>query len=112
MSFSVAVGDTIPTPPPPTAESDTLQVEEPEEEEEIIEISIWTYDRSAGFDVAETDSTMRWINMLNLTDRFARKSGGITYRTGTLGRMDGVDYHTYETRHFQAEVNGLQINDP
>ncbi len=112
MTFSVAAGDTIPTPPPPPAESDTLQAAEPEEEEEVIVISIWTYDGSAGFDVAETDSTLRWVNMLNLTDRFARKRGGITYRTGTLGRMDGVDYHTYETRHFKAEVNGLQINDP
>lgn len=112
MSFTVAAGDTIPTPPPPPAESDTLQVEEPEEEEEIIEISIWTYDNSAGFDVAETDSTLRWIHMLNLIDRFAEKKGGITYRLGTIGRKDGIDYHTYETRHFNAEVNGLQINDP
>lgn len=113
MSFTMAAGDTIPTPPPPAViMSDSLQIGEPEEEEEIIEISIWTYDGSAGFDVAETDSTLRWVNMLNLTDRFSRKRGGITYRTGTLGRMDGVDYHSYETRYFSAEVNGLQINDP
>ncbi len=116
MSFSVAVGDTIPTPPPP-AEPDTLQPgqpppEEPEEEEEVVEIFVWNYDGYAGFETSESDSTLRWVNMLNLTDRFARRRGGITYRTGTLGRMDWVDYHSYESRHFSAEVNGLQINDP
>lgn len=118
FSFSVAVGDTIPTPPPPEAPADTVLVpieldeEEVEEEEEIIEVAIWEYEHSPGFSVGETDSTMRWVNVLNLADRFSRKKGGITYRTGTIGRMDAVNQHAFESRHFRTEVNGLQINDP
>ena len=114
--FSFAVQDTI----PPDLGTDILdpemglgQVEfEETEEDTVIIIHIWNYESETAFDLSETDSTLRWINMLNLTDRFAKHPAGITYRTGIQSRPDGVDFHTFENRHFRAEMNGLQLNDP
>jgi len=120
--FAVAVQDTTQETSPAdsisfdTAGIDTLQsmmpqAEEPEEEEPVI-IQVWTYERQPGYETQETDSTLRWVNTLSLTQRFYRYPGAFTYRTGTLGRMDGIQMHTYENRHFQTELDGLDINDP
>ena len=122
MLFAVAVQDTTQETSPAdsisleTAGLDTLQsmmqqAEEPEEEEPVI-IRVWTYDNMPGYETQETDSTLRWVNTLSLTQRFYRYPGAFTYRTGTLGRMDGIQMHTYENRHFQTELDGLHINDP
>lgn len=121
-SLSLALQDTIPPErgvediAADTVLADTSQPQmvniEQAESEEIIPVYVWEYDFRPDHIVSETDSTLRWVNILNLTDRFARRKGGMTYRTGTTGRLDGVDFHTYENRHFEAEMNGLILNDP
>jgi len=73
---------------------------------------VWTYRVPQGFEVGETDSTMRWTKLLNLFDRFHQEKGAITYRTGTVGRMDGVELHAFETHHLNLEMEGLNLNDP
>lgn len=88
------------------------QQEEAEDEEEPLIVQIWRYKNLPGFNTTETDSTLRWINTLSLTQRFYRYPGAFTYRTGSLGRMDAVQIHTFENRHFETELDGLQINDP
>ncbi len=75
-------------------------------------VHIWKYDISDRYVLAESDSTLRWINMLNMADRFHQERGAITYRMGTVGRMDGVELHAFETRHMNLEMEGLQLNDP
>lgn len=75
-------------------------------------VHIWKYDISDRYELAETDSTLRWINMLNMADRFHRERGAITYRMGTVGRMDGVELHAFDTGHMNLEMEGLQMNDP
>lgn len=115
--------DTVPLANPPdtllleTIEPDTLIADdpgepEPDEPEELIYIHIWNYEDRAGFTTQVTDSTLRWTQKLNLTQNFYHRPGAITYRTGTLGRKDGIDHHSFENRHFEAELNGLRINDP
>ena len=86
------------------------QQEEQEPKPERVEI--WTYESMPGYETIETDSTLRWINTLSMAQRFYRYPGAFTYRLGTLGRMDGVNMHTFETRHFSAELDGLDITDP
>lgn len=125
LLFSVAVQDTTEETSPAdsisfdTAGIDTVQsmmqqqaAMNQEEEDEPVIIQVWTYEKQPGFETQETDSTLRWVNTLSLTQRFYRYPGAFTYRTGTLGRMDGIQMHTYENRHFQTELDGLQINDP
>lgn len=75
-------------------------------------VHIWTYKLSDRYELAETDSTLRWVNMLNMADRFHQQRGAITYRMGTVGRMDGVELHAFETGHMNLELEGLQLNDP
>ena len=101
-----AVNDTI-----PPAQADTTAIEEPEPEEPDT-VYVWTYKNSPGMSVSETDSTLRWVNQVNLFDRFYDERGAITYRLGTSGRMDGIEYHSYETRHMNVEMEGLRLNDP
>lgn len=75
-------------------------------------VHIWNYSISDRYEIAETDSTLRWVNMLNMADRFHQERGAITNRMGTVGRMDGVELHAFETRHMNLEMEGLQLNDP
>lgn len=105
-----ALNDTIPDEAVP----DTLRRVEPpvREEEKLIPIEFWQYQFSPSMDKAESDSTLRWINMVNLFDRFHGAPGAITYRLGTTGRPDALDLHGYETRHLQVELEGLRLNDP
>ncbi len=105
--------DTIPQP----VENDTipLQTFEPVEEPEEVRqdtVHVWRYHTHSSFETAETDSTLRWVNMLNLFDRFHRQRGAVTYRMGTVGRMDGLELHAFESRHLGLEMEGMNINDP
>ena len=126
-AFAFSLQDTIPPPTqvdtllqpvsvdtiPSAAEADTTLIEEPEPEEQKPDtVYVWEYDLHHTMDVAETDSTLRWVNMVNLFDRFHGAKGAITYRTGTAGRPDGLDLHTYESRHLNMEMEGVSINDP
>ncbi|MCC5906128.1 MAG: hypothetical protein JJU13_07985 [Balneolaceae bacterium] len=102
-----AQNDTIPEGMQP----DPDLTEEPEEELSDT-VHVWTYSSPDGFDLAETDSTMRWVSLLNLFDRFHQERGAITYRMGTVGRMDGLELHAYESRHQNLEMEGMKLNDP
>lgn len=126
MLFSIALQDTIPpalqdtipepavndTIPDSTATDSTLFQEDEPEEETPDTVHIWKYKNPVTFDVAETDSTLRWVNMVNPVDRYYRNRGAITYRTGITGRPDGLELHSFETRHMNVQMEGMIINDP
>jgi len=109
--------DTLPDPTaqdtiPELMPLDTTQIEQEPEEVALDTIQVWNYRFAESLKIAETDSTLRWVNMVNLFDRFYREKGAITYRLGTIGRIDAMDLHGYETRHFNLEMEGLILNDP
>lgn len=118
--------DTLPPPQPfetlpDTVQADTItvipedftdRISEESEEERIDTVEVWRYQFSESFSVAETDSSLRWRQRINLFDRYHQEKGAITYRMGTKGRMDAMDLHAYETRHINLELHGLQLNDP
>lgn len=93
---------------------DYLTLKEVQDPDSVVvdTIEIWQYRFAAGFEEGETDSTLRWKNYLNLFDRFYQERGAVTYRMGTVGRMDGMELHGYETRHLNLEMEGLAMNDP
>jgi hypothetical protein len=103
-----ALQDTIPE----TAEADTTRFEEEPEVVTLDTMSIWNYRFAGSLSNAETDSSLRWVNMVNLFDRYYQQRGAITYRMGTVGRMDAMDFHGYETRHLNLEMEGLTLNNP
>ncbi|MEX2586004.1 MAG: putative porin [Balneolaceae bacterium] len=84
----------------------------PPEEESYLEIAIWPDDSSPGFDVAETDSTLRWFMALDWNERLYRQPGTITYRPGQLGHPTGLDLYGFENRHHRLMVNELDVTDP
>lgn len=125
MLFQVGVPDTVQTDTlsqpavqdtiPATMEADTtsLGTADGEMDEVVTDtVKIWNYSFADGFEISESDSTLRWSRLLNLFDRFHMERGAITYRMGTTGRMDGIDFHTFETRHMNLEMEGLVLNDP
>lgn len=75
-------------------------------------VHVWNYAMQEGFEIAESDSTLRWIQLVNLFDRFYPQRGAITYRMGTKGRMDAIELHAFESRHMNLEMEGLRLNDP
>ena len=126
MVFQVQTADTVraDTLLQPT-EQDTLPMQaapdttrfgqaDPDDVDDVLRdtVRVWEYRFEDTFDTAETDSTLRWARVINLFDRFYQQRGAITYRMGTKGRMDGMDLHTYETRHLNLELEGMILNDP
>lgn len=82
--------------------------------EEIIPdtVFVWEYEPLAGTTVAESDSTLRWLGYLNLAERFYREKGAQTYRQGTVGRVDGLEIYSYNTRDIKLTMEGLVLNSP
>ena len=110
-----AFQDTLNTSFPDTLNpvtADTLNAQSEPEEEPLVPISFWRYSAPPAFDTAETDSTIRWISMVNFFDRYFTEKGVITYRLGTTGRPDAMEMKAFETRHLQLEMEGLVQNDP
>lgn len=91
--------------------SQALQQEETEEQIPDT-VYVWNQKFPESFEMSETDSTLRWINMLNLFDKFHKEKGAITSRMGTVARMDAAILHAYSTRHLNLEMEGLNYNDP
>lgn len=73
-------------------------------------VFIWEYANRPGFAVSETDSTLRWVQLLNLFDSYYERPGVITYRTGLAGRKDALDMHAYDTGDMSTELEGLMMN--
>ncbi|MEX2346109.1 MAG: putative porin [Balneolaceae bacterium] len=110
--------DTIPPAVPDSARPDTILPGAPpganysqQTQQEVLTdtVEVWNYRVPEGFEIGETDSTLRWTNLLNLFDRFHQKRGAITNRAGTVGRMDGLALHSFESRHLSLEMEGLDI---
>lgn len=130
MDFS-ALQDTIPakipadsliqqllTPPAPRLPEFSVYIPVTQEITETTEneipdtVYIWKYDTPTTLKSVETDSTLRWLNYVNMADRFYRERGAVTYRQGTVGRMDGVEIFTYESRHIDLQMEDMRMNTP
>lgn len=106
---------TPPTPRLPEFSTFTPVVQEQEEAptEEIPDtVHVWKYDTPTTLQTVETDSTLRWLNYVNMADRFYREKGAATYRLGTVGRMDAIELYAYESRHFDLQMEDMRINTP
>ncbi|MEX0994094.1 MAG: hypothetical protein WD599_01115, partial [Balneolaceae bacterium] len=100
-----------------SAPSDTTGIpqqsgQEEKDEEEVVVVPMWPNPDPPGFEVVETDSTLRWFMALDRTQRLAQIPGVIPYRTGSLGRPAGLDLYSSENRHQRVELYELSVNDP
>ncbi len=110
QSLQEAEDDTLTTAPQDSL-AQTMQQEEAEEQIPDT-VYVWEEEFPESFEMSETDSTLRWVNLLNLFNKFHKERGAITYRMGTVGRMDAALLHAYSTRHLNLEMEGLDYNDP
>ncbi len=105
--FFIAQPDTI--PPGGGIPADTLRQNRTAE---IDTVYFWEFPAPEAFHTSDTDSTLRWIQVLNYTDQVNRQRGAITARSGTSGRVDGMDIYTFENRHLNLELERMDITDP
>ncbi|NBB76723.1 MAG: hypothetical protein GVY02_05030 [Bacteroidetes bacterium] len=113
VSGAEAIRDTLPEPAvrDTISQDSTAIVQEPEREVPDT-VYVWNYPAPHTMDQAESDSTLRWVNMVNLFDRFFEERGAITFRQGTNGRLDGLEYYALESRHMDLEMDGMVLDDP
>lgn len=68
----------------------------------------WTSDKF----MVTNDSLMRWQLWPNWGDFQAYRRDAISFRQGTLGRMDAFHINGYEPYEQQLEMEGLSLNNP
>lgn len=107
MTFVIAQPDTILTGG--GVPQDSLQQNQ---ETEVDTVHFWEFRAPESYHTVDTDSTLRWIQVLNYADIIYRQRGAITARTGTTGRMDGMNIYTFENRHLNLELERMDITDP
>lgn len=61
--------------------------------------------------VIESDSTLRWQNGLEWSDRLVRESGVIAYRQGGFNRPDEVFINGYSPRMQRLYVEGMSVGN-
>ncbi|MCH8567366.1 MAG: hypothetical protein LAT67_03850 [Balneolales bacterium] len=67
---------------------------------------------SVGYQVAFTDSLLRWEQWYNLAERHQAQRGVISYRLGSYGRNDASLIRAIEPRHQLYTFEGIPLNDP
>ncbi|MDZ7807208.1 MAG: putative porin [Gracilimonas sp.] len=93
-----------------TAVQDTVQtLREPEEIDPII---LWKEQFSGEANLITTDSLLRWQIWPNWGDHQAYRTDVISFRQGTIGRVDAYHINGYQPYEQEIFLDGLAINDP
>jgi len=111
--FQLRLTPSTPQQPEFTTYNPVIQESDKLPEEEIPDtVYVWEYETPPTLETAETDSTLRWLDYVNMAERFYRQKGAVTYRLGTNGRMDGVEIFAHESRHIDLQMEDMRINTP
>lgn len=95
-----------------TALRDTLAATtEPEPEPEPGEVTPWEESVNPGAQVITTDSLMRWQIWPNWGDHQAYRKEVISFRQGTIGRVDAFHINGYQPLEQELEMEGISLND-
>lgn len=99
-SLSSAVSDSI-------ASSSPDSLEKPPEK-----ITPWVFSRKLGYSEVTNDSLLRWQIWPSWGDWYSRRNNIISYRQGTVSRVDAFLISGIEPRFQRLKWNGIQFNDP
>jgi hypothetical protein len=72
----------------------------------------WVYTKPLGSEEVSNDSLLRWQIWPGWSDWQAYRPGVVSYRQGTLGRLDAFMVDAYEPRFQKHYWQGLELNDP
>lgn len=81
-------------------------------EQEAEEIIPWSVQLDPGFKSVTNDSLLRWEIWPNWGDYFAYRNDVISYRQGTIGRLDAFEIDGYSPLEQQITLNGISLNSP
>jgi len=95
--------DTTKTALPDSLESDTVVVDP---------INPWERQYKIGFSEETNDSLMRWQFWPVWGDWYARQQHVVSFRQGTIGRIDAFLISGIEPRHQSAYVDGNDMSNP
>jgi hypothetical protein len=76
------------------------------------EVVPWQEERELNEYFITNDSLMRWQLWPNWGDFQSYRRDAISFRQGTIGRMDAFHINGYEPYEQQLEMEGLSLNDP
>lgn len=87
----------------------TLNTPEPEQLDPVIP---WKEKFSTRANIITTDSLLRWQIWPNWGDHQAYRDDVISFRQGTIGRVDAYHINGYQPYEQDIYLDGLAINDP
>lgn len=105
-SSSVQLADSVVTSP-----RDTLKKPE-KKKQEPGQISPWKEQAGIGTTQITNDSLLRWQILPNWGDYYAYRKDVISFRQGTIGRVDAFDIGGYTPIEQTVEMEGLVLNHP
>lgn len=97
--------------PTQTSPRDSLETTQ-EKEPEPGQITPWTEQMEIGSTQITNDSLLRWQIWPNWGDFYAYRKDAISFRQGTIGRVDAYHINGYEPQEQQVELEGLSLNHP
>lgn len=90
-----------------------LDIPELVKEPEVIKtVSFWEKNKPAYSNTVNTDSLMRWQFWPNWGDFYAHRKDAISYRLGTIGRVDAFTIRGYDSYEQILEFDDIQLNNP
>ncbi|TVQ15466.1 MAG: hypothetical protein EA364_02205 [Balneolaceae bacterium] len=102
--LTVSLPDTLALPV-----ADTVAATEPEV---IIRYQTLQFADPPAFDAVLTDSTLRWMQLMNLAEWYNRRPGVVPNRLGGLGRPDAVFLNGHAPAMQQVYFEGIPVADP
>lgn len=76
------------------------------------DIRPWKHSEDYGSREITNDSLLRWQIWPNWGDFYAYREGVVSFRQGTVGRVDGFVINGYTPYEQQLSVNGMSMNNP
>ncbi len=99
------------TSPVPDALNDSLLTSE-KDNSEVAKIYLWKNRIPSFSKQITTDSLLRWNIYPNWGDFYAYRSNAISFRQGTIGRIDAFNINGYDQYEQNLWLDDIPLNDP
>jgi hypothetical protein len=93
-------------------QADSAAVEDKKKQKEPGQVTPWKEQVVGSSVTVATDSLLRWQIWPSWGDFYAYRRDAISFRQGTVGRVDAFHIAGYEPSEQQVEMEGLILNDP
>ncbi len=85
----------------------------PKKEPKVIKkVSIWETESSAFSKTVVNDSLLRWQFWPNWGDYYAHRKDVLSYRQGTIGRVDAFTINGYDSYEQSLDFDDVKLNNP